>query len=154
MDEPEQECRKCLNTKPAKEFGWQYQKGARKRRLTCLMCSGHHWSVKGDDQRKQNAANNKAYKLRLWLETVAAYGGKCTCCGETEETFLQLDHVENDGAKHRAELYPDFPKSFCGNKVHVWAKQNGWPTILQLHCANCNFAKMRRGVCPHVNATA
>src|SRR5262252_4538483 len=44
---------------------------------------------------------------RRWaqrLEMIAAYGGECACCGETEPVFLTLDHVNGDGAAHRRSM--------------------------------------------------
>ncbi len=42
---------------------------------------------------------------RLKDDIYKAYGGYvCTCCGETRELFLTLDHINNDGAEHRKQL--------------------------------------------------
>lgn len=71
---------------------------------------------------------------------LAAYGGKCVCCGETEEAFLCIDHVNDDGAQHRMEI---------GQSIYKWIVQNGYPSIVQILCANCNMAKSRPGGCPH-----
>lgn len=83
------------------------------------------------------------YRAKIRLETIAAYGGKCKCCGETNEGFLTLDHVNNDGADHRREL---------GRKasLHLWAKNAGYPDTLQVLCYNCNCGRATNGgVCPH-----
>ncbi len=74
-------------------------------------------------------------------EVIAAYGGKCACCGECGTDFLTLDHIHNDGHMEdkavRKRLYD-----------HV--KQLGFPKDrFQLLCYNCNFSKGRRGVCQH-----
>lgn len=74
-------------------------------------------------------------------EAIAAYGGFCACCGETEPRFLQIDHLNNDGAAHRKEI-----------KIQLasWLKQQGYPDGFQVLCANCNFAKHTNGgTCPH-----
>lgn len=75
-----------------------------------------------------------------------AYGGyKCKCCGETEELFLTIDHINNDGAAHR--------RSICGYNsggvLYRWLKQNNYPEGFQVLCFNCNVAKHRNGYCPH-----
>ena len=77
-----------------------------------------------------------------------AYGGfVCACCGETERAFLQLDHIANDGCKHRKEY------KVGGPGLYRWLKRAGYPPILQVLCANCNFGKrMNGGVCPHAAA--
>ena len=69
------------------------------------------------------------------------YGGRCRCCGEDEYKFLSLDHVNNDGNKHRKEIkYKD---------MVVWAFKNNYPKNLQILCHNCNMAKGFYGECPH-----
>lgn len=37
----------------------------------------------------------------LKLKIITHYGGKCTCCEEKEIRFLCIDHINNDGKKHR-----------------------------------------------------
>ena len=80
-------------------------------------------------------------KTRLRGEALAAYGGQCACCGESTEEFLTIDHIHNDGAKHRREV--------GSSGVPGWAKKNGYPNSLQVLCWNCNMAKALYGVCPH-----
>lgn len=84
------------------------------------------------------------YRARLRLEMLDAYGGACSCCGEKESLFLQLDHIENDGHLDR---------KVNKTSAKLWAKLKklNWPKDrYQLLCANCNFGKMMNGgVCPH-----
>ncbi len=80
---------------------------------------------------------------KLKLAAYAAYGGfRCACCGETEEAFLSLDHIANDGAEHRREV--------SHQKIYKWMARNGYPAGFQVLCMNCNFGKARNGgICPH-----
>lgn len=73
---------------------------------------------------------------------LAAYGNACKCCGETTPEFLQIDHVNNDGAEHRREVG-------TGNAVYWWLIKNNYPEGFQVLCANCNYAKEFYGGCPH-----
>jgi hypothetical protein len=90
---------------------------------------------------------NLGYQFRrfqLRLDTIAAYGGKCTCCGETQTEFLTIDHIEGDGAHERKH----FDRS--GQKMYAWLRRQGWPKDrYQLLCFNCNCAKGFYGQCPH-----
>lgn len=79
---------------------------------------------------------------RLVLEV---YGKKCACCGESEEAFLGIDHVNNDGSKHRKQI--NCTKG--GTPFYQWLKKNNFPDGFQTLCMNCNFAKQKLGVCPH-----
>jgi hypothetical protein len=92
-------------------------------------------------ERLREQANQRARKLRD--EVLSAYGGACACCGETERAFLQIDHVNNDGAEHR--------RATNGVKLDYWIRRHGFPPQFQILCCNCNFGRhLNGGVCPHV----
>jgi len=74
------------------------------------------------------------------LEVLTHYGLFCACCGEDTFEFLQIDHINNDGARHRREV---------GRSLYSWLQKNGYPAGFQTLCANCNIAKAQHGVCPH-----
>lgn len=99
-------------------------------------------------QRKHHAKNAERERVRyavLRKEIVAAYGGRCACCGEAEIQFLELDHAQNDGASHRKTL------GRGARPIYRWLKARDFPKKgFQLLCANCNQGKNRNGgVCPH-----
>jgi hypothetical protein len=90
-----------------------------------------------------NAANRR-YKKRLKDRVIKGYGGKCVCCGESNNGFLTLDHVNEDGAEER--------KQFGHNtqKLHNRIIREGFPSRYQLLCYNCNCGRAYNGgVCPH-----
>jgi hypothetical protein len=104
--------------------------------------------------RKHNAQPDSPYRIRqrhLQRERKAHikrvvyehYGGfVCACCGETEPIFLTIDHINNDGNKHRRET----------GKVETayWLYLNGLPDGFRVLCYNCNIGRARNGgVCPH-----
>jgi hypothetical protein len=61
------------------------------------------------------------------------YGGKCVCCGETKELYLDVDHIKNDGNKER-RAHVD---------MNLWIIKQGFPKDkYQLLCRNCNRTKM------------
>ena len=82
---------------------------------------------------------NSNYKKKC----INHYGGKCKCCGESNMVFLSMDHMNNDGAKHRREF-----KTRGGSDTYRWIIKNNYPKGFQVLCMNCNHAK-RFGVCPH-----
>lgn len=90
--------------------------------------------------------NNERLKKRRFerkLRVFSAYGGKCSCCGEPNHMFLSIDHIKNDGSKHRKEVKPEV--------FYSWLENKGFPKDrFQLLCHNCNFGKrLNNGVCPH-----
>jgi hypothetical protein len=68
------------------------------------------------------------------------YGRACVCCGESEEVFLTIDHINNDGKAHRDRVGKDIYRDLI---------KNGFPPIVQVMCWNCNCAKAICGICPH-----
>lgn len=79
----------------------------------------------------------------LRIETLAAYGGKCTCCGERREQFLTVDHVvpfsQGGGPRNRRG----------GPSLYRWLKKEGFPEGFRLLCMNCNCSRSWNGYCPH-----
>jgi hypothetical protein len=74
-----------------------------------------------------------------------AYGGKCTCCGETTREFLTIEHIHGGGTKHRRDLH--------GTLIR-WLMKRDWPKEgFTLLCYNCNCARGFYGYCPHVSGS-
>jgi hypothetical protein len=104
-------------------------------RLLCANCNrgiGHYKTCphKTEPQMPHSPSGRRARNRRL--KVIAHYGGKCVCCGESNWAFLEFDHINNDGAKHRKAI---------GQLKPEWIIANGYPDYLQLLCANCNKAK-------------
>lgn len=129
-------CRECVS-KVKKDYYKRNRKRVRKNQLRYQESNRERlYAYNAKWQRDRNAA--------LKQEVIEAYGGKCSCCGEDEKAFLELDHIYNDGAAERRRH---------GNHVQEWLflKEHGWPNDRhQLLCANCNKGKhLNGGVCPH-----
>lgn len=83
------------------------------------------------------------YRRRIKQEVVKHYGGECACCGQSELTFLTIDHVNNDGARHRQEIGG-------AHELRAWLKANRYPEGFQVLCFNCNDGRhFNGGTCPH-----
>ena len=93
--------------------------------------------------RARTAAKDRNQKLRA--EMIAAYGGKCACCGETNFGFLTLDHIEGGGREHRETV------NSGGTGIARNLKERGWPKgEFQILCYHCNCGRAHHGgVCPH-----
>ena len=89
-------------------------------------------------------------RRRLRAATFAAYGGsRCVCCEETEEDFLVIDHILDNGADERRQIRERDGIHAVGGKFYVWLKKQGFPPGYQVLCHNCNHAKRLRTGCPH-----
>lgn len=96
--------------------------------------------------REKNLSWQRAYRKKIKDQCFAAYGGYiCKCCGITEPTMLALDHIENDGYKHRKEM------GYRGGiGIYLWIIRNQFPSMFQVLCYNCNQSKrINGGICAH-----
>ncbi len=115
------------NPEPVKDYQKEYH---RRNRSYCLVRAKRY---------------HEAHKGELKAEVMAAYGGKCTCCGEDQLEFLTIDHINGGGNKHR--------RSIGWASLYRWLKKNGFPKKgFQVLCWNCNIAKGFYGKCPHQKA--
>jgi len=77
-------------------------------------------------------------------QAILAYGGyRCACCGVRDPMFLTIDHINNDGGRHRRRV---------GRTLEFlqWLRRKGYPPGFRVLCTNCNSGRHRnRGVCPH-----
>ena len=87
----------------------------------------------------------KDKRVQLKREVMAAYGGRCVCCGEDRIEFLAIDHIFNDGGSRRRN-----GDDQAGGNFYRRLKREGFPKgRLQVLCHNCNAAKGYYGYCPH-----
>jgi len=95
-------------------------------------------------QKVQHRRRNKVCIEKVKDIVFVHYGKFCACCKCTESVFLTLDHVNNDGAKHRKEIG-------TGNQaLYRWVIKNNFPDSIQVLCFNCNCGKAKnKGICPH-----
>ena len=96
--------------------------------------SAKEWFKKN---KKRLAIYGSEYREKIRLEMIAAYGGKCVKCGESDHIVLVLDHI-NDDAKEDKRLN----NHSGGYKMYMYLRRNNWPKGKhQLMCHNCNFKK-------------
>lgn len=102
------------------------------------------WYQNNKERGKEiNLKSNRKIKF-LVLQRYSSKIPKCKCCKEKEKSFLTIDHINNDGAKHRREI-----KRGGGVSFYYWLKLNNFPKGYQVLCFNCNHAKSLYGKCPH-----
>lgn len=107
------------------------------------------WYARSQDdpvkRSKRNAKLNaymkvwgKQARAKLKADILAAYGGKCVCCGETIEQFLTMDHI-----------IPRSKTKESRSHFYIQIKKQGFPKDkYRLLCYNCNSGR-RLGPCPH-----
>lgn len=92
----------------------------------------------------KSLARVHAWKKSEKQRFVDAYGGVCSCCGESEIRFLTCEHlIAGQGiAQRKTEIH--------GPNLYKQIRMEGYPkdkyTVL---CMNCNFARNHGNTCPH-----
>lgn len=88
----------------------------------------------------RSAASFKAQNAVLRKKIVEAYGGRCTCCGESRLRFLTIDHVNG-------------PDGRRGSRLLRYIVRHRFPPQYRILCFNCNSGRaLNGGVCPHQSA--
>ena len=100
------------------------------------------WRAKNRDKCNEAA---RRLGVNLKKEVIAAYGGKCVCCGNRNYEFLTIGHTNGNGNKHRRSIGESSGRGF-----YRWLKRNGFPKDgFELQCMNCNCSLFWFGYCPH-----
>lgn len=106
----------------------------------CPECADFRRRYREDNLERQQEWYRR-YNQRNRRQVITAYGGKCACCGEADYRFLTIDHINGDGASHKAEIK---------QSLTTWLKAQGYPQDgYQCLCYNCNCGKWLYGECPH-----
>ena len=89
----------------------------------------------------------RLYRLGLKLDALSHYSGNffgsIECCDPfgihdkpiTDIDVLTIDHINNDGNKHRKEI--------GSGPIYSWLKAHNYPEGFQTLCMNCQFKKQR-----------
>lgn len=136
-------CKVCGNVYP-ETFEFFYKNNTYLSGFTnkCRTCENEYQRLRAQtwymEKRKIICKN---YKLSLRKELLNAYGHACSCCGETTDEFLEIDHIHGGGNQHRKREKRD---------LYSVIKQEGYPKDrYRLLCSNCNHAIGMKGYCPH-----
>lgn len=79
-----------------------------------------------------NSKIKRNYQINLKIKAYSVYGNVCRTCNCNKLEFLTIDHIKNDGAKHRKTIH----------NIYSWLKNNNYPTDnFQILCFNCNYLK-------------
>lgn len=159
----QKQCSECGRVLPVSEF-YAHKSHNDGLRSECKVCtrvrnkSRYHEVLKADHAYKERVSNygkvwyqqnaesvnarNRRNDRALREACLAAYGGKCECCGETRFEFLALHHRDGGGSQHRKDV---------GSKMARWLAKNSFPQNLNIGvlCHNCNTSLGMYGYCPH-----
>lgn len=99
------------------------------------------YSDTGRLEKRRDAGKRKRRMFREFA--LRMYGDhQCACCKEHRYEFLAIDHMNNDGGKHRKSM-----KGYS-SKFIKWLIDD-YREGFQVLCHNCNCARGFYGYCPH-----
>ena len=126
----------------------EYQEGKK----SCSICLALRKKRYADSDKTEQLTKDAVIRRERRHRILEHYGGKCACCGETEPSFLAIDHIDGGGNEHRRQIGNN-PHNRCGSsstQFAKWIEKNNFPDTLQLLCHNCNMGKhLNAGICPH-----
>jgi len=76
----------------------------------------------------------KRYRMRVRVEVLKAYGGKCVDCGDENLDHLELDHEAGGGNEQRAQIFGYGHGSPGGWNYYLWLRKQGFPQDMGLRC--------------------
>lgn len=81
----------------------------------------------------------KANAQRHRQNFLEMYGRKCQCCGETNEDFLTIDHINGQKGQPKERGIDSYRKATVEYR----------PDMYRTYCMNCNFATRFGNPCSH-----
>jgi hypothetical protein len=125
------------------------KKSARRRAEKWRKANPHYAQMyqRGDKSRAYKLAWKKRhpeYPILAWQRqkerVFAMYGQVCARCGFPDKRALQLDHVQDDGHKHRRTRRDGRRTTDC-RRAWTDASRSYQPDKFQILCSNCNWIK-------------
>jgi len=137
-------CQECLDKQSARKRKRSAEWRSRVKERICPTCGKPCDDGNKMCSRCRNSRNRSIKRFRK--KVVDKYGGKCSCCGESEYSVLQIHHVGGGGGRHRRSIgLEGGGYMFC-----LWLKKNNYPSGYEILCANCHTSRHRNGgVCFH-----
>lgn len=100
----------------------------------------------------KNALKTVLWRLRYKILVLGFYSKNkyvCACCKEADVRFLQIEHINGDGAEHRLRLGHNKKGMCASHQVYKWLVDQNYPSGYEVLCGSCNSARHIYGVCPH-----
>ena len=100
-----------------------------------------HYLVRKGTPRQVRKNSEVRYRRhhRNKVKVLETYGKQCNYCGESKYECLVIDHINDDGVKHRQTK--EFKKLSVGGMIGYCAVTEYRPDLYQILCHNCNAVK-------------
>lgn len=104
----------------------------------------YQWTERNRQYKREWKKRHPEYPVLAWQRqkerVFALYGSICVKCGFSDKRALQLDHVQDDGHKHRRTRRDGRRTTDC-RRAWADAAHSYQPDRFQILCANCNWIK-------------
>jgi hypothetical protein len=97
-----------------------------------------------DANKERINADARERHIKLRLDIINHYGGKCAFCGDSNPNHLAIDHINGGGNQHRRDV------GGSSNGIYSWLKRNGYPDGFQVLCHTHNMEKGFYGIMTEV----
>lgn len=95
-------------------------------------------------ERNARGSRKRRHQLKLFVLTHYGLNGRLQCCwpdcGVTDLDMLSLDHINNDGAEHRRQVWGD-SRGWGGQALYRQVFRNNFPKTFQTLCCNHQMKK-------------
>ncbi len=105
-------------------------------------CKKHAQHKYHEDHKELIGMRHKERRVELKLNAMSQYSGgkpKCNTCGFHDPRALIIDHINDNGARHREKISKC--RQGAGATTYLWLEKNNYPVGFQVLCANCNMIK-------------
>lgn len=117
-----------------KEQVQKYNKNYYQKNKEKILKQVRNYDLRNWDKVLRCKRNRQATLRRQVLEYYGNGNLKCLLCKESRLTTLTIDHINNDGNKHRKEVG-------SGLRFYRWLIRNKYPEGFQTICMNCQFVR-------------
>lgn len=145
-------CARCHKELPDNSFGPRPSRPTGKNYSCRGCCNAYNreYLARWRTPEKMFVYNNRA-KKKIRDAVFSHYGWYCMACKESDPMVLSIDHIHNNGAEHRKQIFGRGKKGRppSGYWLYYWLLKNKLPEGFQVLCMNCNTAKHKNhGVIP------
>jgi hypothetical protein len=110
-----------------------------------LVPAGDYMAQWRRENRERWNSYEREARERNRARIIEEYGGRCSCCGETELPFLTIEHMDGVPPSHRDKR----GRRLSSGALYRQIIREGFPSNLTVLCWNCNMARAHYGACPH-----
>jgi hypothetical protein len=109
---------------------------AQRKKYNKVRLKAYHKRMSTEEGREKERVRDRKRRKQGRIKILDFLGRRCVCCGETDEIYLEVDHVFNDGNKERKGSH---------KWEAIYKRLQVEPGRYQILCCNCNKAKHYNG---------